>query len=131
MSFSVCLCNHLTNFAILMQVVPLKVWPLVDLSEPLVLSILIFNKQTSVSSDTARLLHEHAAHLNVRSTRVVTFLWTLWNKKQKETDIVLVEAKIGWTEEDIKVHQHWSTNTYLVYSFFVGKMSTFQHFVQI
>lgn len=28
MSYSVCLCNHLTNFAILMQVVPLKVWHL-------------------------------------------------------------------------------------------------------
>lgn len=26
MTYSVCLCNHLTNFAILMQVVPLKVW---------------------------------------------------------------------------------------------------------
>lgn len=25
MSYSVCLCNHLTNFAILMQVVPLEV----------------------------------------------------------------------------------------------------------
>lgn len=28
MTYSVCLCNHLTNFAILMQVVPLEVWNL-------------------------------------------------------------------------------------------------------
>lgn len=28
MTYSVCLCNHLTNFAILMQVVPLEVWKL-------------------------------------------------------------------------------------------------------
>lgn len=26
MTYSVCLCNHLTNFAILMQVVPMEVW---------------------------------------------------------------------------------------------------------
>lgn len=34
MTYSVCLCNHLTNFAVLMQVVPLKVGFLATFQSP-------------------------------------------------------------------------------------------------
>lgn len=53
MTYSVCLCNHLTNFAILMQVVPLKVGVLAAFSrqscsqQPLVFSSLTVDQKSA------------------------------------------------------------------------------------
>lgn len=59
MTYSVCLCNHLTNFAILMQVVPLEVWNLgFSFNLPLlILPIAPMEFSSQCFSDCIRITH--------------------------------------------------------------------------